>query len=140
MINPTYFLLPILLAFAAFFISNAILSLVSAVFLRFVLPFAENWTAQKRAEIIFAARLFPALASTVFVLFVLLPAYFLHEPYSTKEPIGFTLGALALISIGVVLFAFYRSLQSWLATRKLLANWLSESKKVEIAGINIPVF
>jgi beta-lactamase regulating signal transducer with metallopeptidase domain len=140
MINPTYFLLVISLSFAVFFVSNAVLSLFSFAFLRLVLVFAENMQPKRRAEIIFSSRLFPPVASVILVLFVLLPAYFLHEPYSTKEPIGLTLAALALISIGSLSFAFYRALRSWMATRKLQANWLSQAEKVEIKTTGVTVF
>lgn len=140
MIKPMYFLLAVSLAFAVFLLANALLSLFSSAFLRLFSLFGANLTANRRARIVFAARLFPAFASAILVGAFLLPAYFLYEPFATNEIVGFKLAVPALFSVFCLSFAFYRAAQSWLATRRLMANWFSQAEKIEIGDRSVPVF
>lgn len=135
-----YFLLGISLMLALLLVLNLLVSTAANVLWRLIAPTANGWTARRRAQIIFALRIFPFVAALLFVVAFLLPAYFLFEPHSSEEIVGVKLALLAFVSVIGVGIAACRVFGTWWRTRRLVANWLAHAEPIHIADVKIPVY
>ena len=135
-----YELLGISLVLAALLTINALASLLSVIAWRVLAAPARRWSAHTRAKILFAMRVGPPAVALLSVAALLVPSYLAYEPYSTTEIVSKKLAALALVSALGVVFAFWRGLRSWWATRALLNDWLAGARPIRIAEVNIPAF
>lgn len=135
-----YELLGISLALAALLTVNAAASSVCAGGWRVLKPWMQNCSASTRAEFLFAFRVTPLLLSTLFVAAFLVPAYLMHEPYTTNEVVSGKLATLAFFSAVGVLLAASRAVRSWIATRRLLRAWLNAARPIKVSGVSIPSF
>ena len=135
-----YELLGISLVLAALLTINAFASLAAAAGWRLLKRPARKFSAQTRANVLFAMRVSPAVLALTSVTAFLIPSFLTYEPYSTTEVVSKKLGALALLSAVGVAFAFWRGVRSWWATRTLLREWLAIAEPVQLALIDIPTF
>ena len=135
-----YELLGISLVLAALLTINAFASLAAAAGWRLLKGPARKFSAQTRANVLFAMRVSPAVLALTSVTAFLIPSFLTYEPYSTTEVVSKKLGALALLSAVGVAFAFWRGVRSWWATRTLLREWLAIAEPVQLALIDIPTF
>lgn len=129
--------LGICLALSALLTINTVGSLLAAMIWRLLQSRAQNWSADKRAQWLFALRVFPGLAAAVCVIALLVPAYITHEPRHQTEEVTFKLAALAAISAAGLLLAVWRGLAAWLVTHKLVKNWLSNSEVIKLDNMNL---
>lgn len=135
-----YSLLGISLFFTFFFVLNFLASATAATAWRVLTPMANQWTASRRGQVIFALRILPTLFALVFVVAFLLPAYLLFEPHSPEETVSYKIALFTLLSAVGVGIALYRVLGSWLVTRRLVADWIRLSEKITIRDVSIPVY
>lgn len=135
-----YYVLAICLALAAFLSLNALGSLVATSMWLGLRRFARRWPARARAGILFGLRVLPPAGALAFVAALMIPAYFAHEPYPAPEAVGLPLFALAVFSASSMAFALCRAAFSWLATRRLTADWLRQSEPVNVKGVAIPAY
>jgi Zn-dependent protease with chaperone function len=135
-----YELLGISLVLAALLSINALASLLAATLWRLLAKSTYHWSAHTRARIIYGMRVGPPVVALLVVASLLIPAYLLHEPYSTTEIVSLKLATLALFSALGVALAIWRGLKSWLATRALLREWLDGAEPIRIAQVGIPAF
>jgi hypothetical protein len=71
---------------------------------------------------------------------IIAPAYFLYEPAHTGEDVGLGLALLAFISASGVLLALGRGLRAFVATTRLVRQWESAGKPLELTGLPLPAF
>lgn len=135
-----YELLGICLVFAALLTINALASVISAAGWRLLEPLTQHWSSRSRADMLFAVRISPPVLAITIVALFLIPSYVGYEPHATSEVVSMKLAALAFISGAGVIFAAYRCLRSWLATRSLHRQWLLHAEQIRIRGISIPTF
>lgn len=135
-----YELLGISLALAALLSINALASLMTTVVWRGCEARARRWSAARRAGLLFALRVLPAVFAACCVIALLIPAWATHEPYHTDEIVSARLAVLALISLAGIALAIGRGLASWLVTRRLVKNWLSHAVPVQIENISLPAY
>lgn len=133
-------LLGICLTLAALLTLNALASLVASALWRVFRSRAENRPAATRARLLFALRVFPAIIAVVCVGALLLPAYIAHEPRRLAEPVSLKLAVLAAISAAGLLLAFWRRVAAWVATRRLINDWMRGAEPVKFDQIPIPAF
>ncbi len=133
-------LLGICLTLAALLTLNALASLLTSALWRIVRGHAVDWSAATRAQLLFAMRVFPPIIAIVCVSALLLPAYITHEPRHKVEPVSLKLGALAAISAGGLLLALWRGAMAWVATRRLVNDWLRSAEPVRFDEIPIPAY
>jgi beta-lactamase regulating signal transducer with metallopeptidase domain len=114
--------------------------LAAATVWRLLATPARRLSAHARATILFIMRVGPPAVALAFVVALLIPSYLLYEPYATGEVVSKKLAVLALASLIGVAFALWRGLKSWLATRKLLREWLEEAERIQVDGTDIPAF
>jgi Zn-dependent protease with chaperone function len=135
-----YFFLGISLLFALLLALNFLVSAAATVLWRVIESPAQNWSAQMRAQVIFAFRIFPLLAAIILVFAFLLPSYILFEPHSSDEIVSAKLAILAAISLIGIAAAFYRIFGTWWRTRRLVKNWMQRSEPIFIENLRVPVY
>lgn len=133
-------LLGICLTLAALLTLNALASLLASALWRVFRGRAEDWPAAARAQMLFALRVLPPVIAIVCVSALLLPAYIAHEPRYVVEPVSLKLGALAAISACGLLLALWRGVVAWVATHRLINDWLRGAEPVRFDQIPIPAY
>ena len=135
-----YRFLGISLVLALLLTINATATMLAAGVGRLCKSLLWKCSARTRAEILFVMRIGPPVIAIVAIAAFMIPSYLKYEPHNTDEYVGWKLGVLATLSAIGVGLAAWRGLRSWLATRSLLRNWLSASKRIELDGIRIPTY
>ncbi|HKQ73744.1 MAG TPA: M48 family metalloprotease [Blastocatellia bacterium] len=133
-------LLGICLTLAALFTLNALTSLLASGLWRVFRARAGDWPAAVLAQRLFALRVFPPVIAIVCVSALLLPAYIAYEPRHSVEPVSLKLGALAAISAGGLLLALWRGVAAWVATHRLITDWLRSAEPIRLDQIPIPAY
>lgn len=135
-----YRFLGISLVLALLLTINATATMLAAGVGRLCKSLLWKCSARTRAEILFVMRIGPPVIAIVAIAAFMIPSYLKYEPHNTDEYVGWKLAVLATLSAIGVGLAAWRGLRSWLATRSLLRNWLSASKRIELDGIRIPTY
>jgi Zn-dependent protease with chaperone function len=135
-----YFLLGICLVFALLWTLNLFASVSASVLWRAIAKPAARLSSRKQEQIIFSLRAFPVGAAVVFVAAFLVPAYLLFEPHASGETVSLKLALISFASMLGICLASYRMFKSWRATRQLTTSWLRHSERIEVEGVNVPVF
>ena len=135
-----YHFLGITLVLALLLTINATATLMAAGFGHLCKGLLWKCSARTRAEILFVMRIGPPVIAIVAIAAFMIPSYLTYEPYTTNEVVSWKLGLLATISAIGVGLAILRGIRSWLATRRLLKNWLTHSTKIELESITVPTF
>lgn len=133
-----YELLGISLALSGLLTLNAAASLLTALCWRLLQRRAQTWTAATRAQVLFALRVLPGLAAVLCVAALLVPAYIAHEPRHATEQVSLQLGLLAGVSALGLSLAAWRGVAAWLATRRLIHDWLRNSESLSLPPVSIP--
>ena len=132
--------LGISLMLAALLTVNAAASVMASLGWRLLARPLGCCSAKTRARILFALRTTPPALALIFVAGFLVPAYIVYEPDNTPEVVSGKLAALALVSAIGVALTVWRGLRSWLATQKLLKQWLARAEPIRIGQVSIPAF
>lgn len=135
-----YFVIGISLVFAYLLTINWAVSLLSALGWRLAERRADNWRAGTRAGVIFALRVMPMTIATLTIIGLILPAYVLYEPASSGETIGWKMMIVVAVSAAGLIAAIGRIVASWWRTRRLRAEWESLSTRIDLDGIDVPVY
>jgi Zn-dependent protease with chaperone function len=129
-VKPVFEMLGICLALAALLTLNALAALLASALWSAIRGRALAWPAAARARLLFALRVFPAFIAVVCVGAFLLPAYIAHEPRNAVEPVSLKLGVLAAISAVGLLLALWRGVAAWIATHRLIRNWMRVAEPI----------
>ncbi len=135
-----FVLLGICLALIGLLTINAFASSLSAMLWRALQPRAQMWTARARAQTLFALRILPVAIAAVSVAALLLPAYIEHESRQNADEFSIKLAALAAISATGLLLAAWRGVAAWVATRRLVNNWLRNAEPVKLDQAPVPAY
>ena len=135
-----YLLLGACLALSALLALNAFATALAGVAWRLLGPRVADRPAAVRARLLFAVRVSPPAFAAALVFALLLPAYILHEPHDTEEEVGASLMLLAAASAAGVLLAVWRVARTWLATRRLVSDWMRHAEPFEAEGVCLPAF
>lgn len=135
-----YALLCICLTLSALLALNALASALAGVGWRALAPRVRGWDAGARARLLFALRLTPPVAAAALAFALIVPAYLLHEPFDSGETVGVKLFILACLSAAGVLLAAWRVARTWMATRRLVRDWMRHAEPFEVEGATVPTF
>ena len=135
-----FVLLGICLALIGLLTINAFASSLAALLWRAFEARAQTWTARARAQTLFALRIFPGAIAIVCVAALLLPAYIAHESRQNAEEFSFKLATLAAISAAGLLLAAWRGVAAWVATRRLVNNWLRNAEPIKLDQAPVPAY
>lgn len=135
-----YLLLGTCLALSALLALNAFASALAGLLWRVLAPRVAQRRAAVRARLLFALRVTPPALAAALVFALLLPAYILHEPHDTEEEVGAMLLFLSAVSAGGVLWAFWRVARTWLATRRLVRDWMRHAEPFAAEGVYVPAY
>src|SRR5689334_10202043 len=92
------------------------------------------------AGLLFFARLLPILLACCVALGLALPAFLAFEPHSTNEPIGLQLDVLALAGALILVVMAFRCWHVLRDTDRGERCWREGAERIQIAGIDLPVF
>lgn len=123
-----YEFLGLCLALATLLACHSLASFGASLLWRGLAKRVDQWPAAARARLLFTLRLFPAVLALLVVLLILAPAYTTHEPRHSVEPVSLKLAALAILSATGLLLAGWRGAATWMATRRLLRDWLKQAE------------
>jgi Zn-dependent protease with chaperone function len=135
-----YNLLGLCLALAALLLMNVLATLLSVALWRALRRTLARWSAATQAQVLIYLRLLPFACSLLFVGGFIIPAYLHHEPHPTNEVVSLKLALFAAFCFAGLTLAAWRGLRSWVATRRLVADWLRHAEPVELAGVSVPVY
>ncbi|HJR07501.1 MAG TPA: M56 family metallopeptidase [Pyrinomonadaceae bacterium] len=135
-----YKLLGLSLALAALLCANVAATLLSIALWRALGRVLARRSASAQAQILLYLRLMPFACAALFVCGFIVPAYLYHEPHTTNEVVSFKLALFAACCFAGLALALWRGLRSWIATRRLVADWLRHSEPVTLAGVSLPVY
>ena len=135
-----YEFLGITLVLALLLTINATATLIAAGVGRVCRPLLRKCSARTRAEILFVMRIGPPVLAIVAIAAFMIPSYLVYEPHASGESVSWKLGLLATLSAIGVGLAISRGVRTWLATRRLLKEWLASSTQIELEGIGVPTF
>jgi len=135
-----YLLLGTCLALSALLALNAFASVLAELAWRAVAPRVAHRSAAVRARLLFALRVSPPALAAALVFALLLPAYLLYEPHDTGERVGAKLLLLAAVSAAGVLLACWRVARTWLATRRLVGDWMRHAEPFTAEGASVPAY
>lgn len=135
-----YLLLGTCLALSALLAFNAFASALAGLLWHVLAPRAAHKPAAFRARLLFALRVTPPALAAAIVFALVLPAYILHEPHDTEEEVGAKLLLLSALSAGGVLWAFWRVARTWVATRRLVRDWVRHAEPFAAEGVHVPAY
>ncbi len=133
-------LLGICLALATLLATGAVAALLTSALWRVFRARAEDWPAEARARLLFALRVFPSIIAAVCVGALLAPSYIAYEPRRGVEPVSLKLSVLAAISAAGLALALWRGFAAWIATRRLIKDWLRVAEPVRFDQIRVPAY
>lgn len=93
-----------------------------------------------QAQTLLYLRLLPFACALLFVCGFVIPAYLHHEPQQTGEVVSLKLALFAACCLLGLALAAWRGLRSWLATRRLVADWLRHAEPLPLDGVRVPVY
>jgi Zn-dependent protease with chaperone function len=129
-----YFLIAASLLFtfllAINFVSTALLSAGWATVSRY----AASWRPDTTASAVFCLRVLPMAISLIVMFVFVLPAFLLYEPTNSGETVGTKLWIIIGVGAFAIAAAFFRVFGSWWRTRRLIAEWLRSSERVNGIG------
>ncbi|HEX8633330.1 MAG TPA: hypothetical protein VF703_04185 [Pyrinomonadaceae bacterium] len=134
-----YSLLGLCLALAALLSTNVLATFLSIALWRALRHTLRRRSAAAQAQVLLYLRLLPFAGALVFVGGFIVPAYLHHEPHSTDEVVSLKLALVAACCCAGLALALWRGLHSWVATRRLVADWLRHAEPMELAGVRVPV-
>jgi Zn-dependent protease with chaperone function len=135
-----YYLIAVTLSLAVLLVLNFLVSLLATIIWRVLSPLVQNWSARRRAQLIFGLRIQPIIGTLVFITAFLLPAYFLFEPHATDEVVSVKLALLAVISVAGIATAFRRVFKTLRVTARMVSGWLENAEQLTFPGVSIPVY
>jgi Zn-dependent protease with chaperone function len=135
----SFVLLTVLLGLVAYGAASALASLpVAAVWLAW--GRTSGLTGAPAARLLAALRCFPALAATVLVIGLAVPAFVRHEPIGMRDEIGPGLVVLAGLGALPLLLGLRRGVRGLLATRERVAAWRRGARPLDLPGARVPAF
>jgi len=96
--------------------------------------------AARRSHRLATLRLLPSALSLLLAGGVVAPAYLAREPRDAGETPGLLLGILAALGTLLVVTSAARILASWRATRRLVVEWRSAARPLDLPGAPAPIF
>jgi Zn-dependent protease with chaperone function len=135
-----YNLLGLCLALAALLSTNVLATLLSIALWRMLRRTLRRRSPAAQAQVLLYLRLLPFACALVFVVGFIVPAYLHHEPHPSGEVVSLKLALFAALCFAGLALAAWRGLRSWIATRRLVADWLRHAEPVELAGVSVPVY
>ena len=137
-----YNLLGLCLALAALLCANVAATLLSIALWRVFgrTPLVGRLPPAAQAQALLYLRLLPFACALLFICGFIVPAYLHYEPQQTEEVVSLKLALFAACCLVGLALAAWRGLRSWIATRRLVADWLRHAEPLPFAGAPVPVY
>ncbi|MGB6401741.1 MAG: hypothetical protein WBF26_02750 [Candidatus Sulfotelmatobacter sp.] len=97
---------------------------------------AQSYSARRRANLLFALRLLPAVVAAGLTLMLAVPSFLLLEPRAVNEPLGAVPVVLGLCGMTVLLSGTGTAAAALLQASRTVARWSSEACVVSFPDID----
>ena len=131
------YVLLVCLALAVLLASNLLVSALTTALWHGVSRWTLKWSGTARSRLLFTLRIFPAAVALGGVAALFIPSYILYEPQPADEVLNTKLVVIAAVSAAGLVMAFWRSLLSWRATKRLVADWMSHAEAIPVDGLSV---
>lgn len=135
-----FYALAFVLCLAVLFIVLAGSSVFCAAGLYAGRRFLHLLPTSARANLLFLVRAIPYFLAGLVSLGFALPAFLRFEPRSSTEMVGPRLLILAGLGVLVIAAVAFRSFRTIGATRRAQKQWRSHSRRLQVPGIDVPVY
>lgn len=125
-------------SFSVFLIVYCALSLAVCLCWRRVWLHSASRPVRRRANLLFALRMFPLVSAAVITGAFTVPSFLLLEPRAIDEPLGGIPLILGMAGAGLGLFGGANAILVLLRTSRTVSTWTKEAQPVE-AGSPVPV-
>jgi len=99
----------------------------------------QKYPARRRADLMFALRMFPLAASVAVILALALPSFLLLEPRAIVEPLGGAPLVLGLCGLSLLMFGAMNAARAWIKTSRTVQSWVSQAVPVR-SSVAVPVW
>jgi hypothetical protein len=135
-----YTLLGITIALAFLLLVNGLTAVFASLVWAAISGAVGGLSANTRARIILVLRIAPVATALFFVFLFVVPSYLIYEPISTGEAVSLKLALIAVASSIGIAVAFFRVINTWLVTRRLIGGWARTAESITITGVDVPVY
>lgn len=137
-----YNLLGLCLALAALLGANVLATLAGIALWRTLgrTALVARLPPAAQAQALLYLRLLPFAGAILFACGFIIPAYLHYEPHQTNEVVSLKLALCAACCCAGLALAVWRGLRSWLATRRLVADWLRHAEPLRLFDARVPVY
>jgi beta-lactamase regulating signal transducer with metallopeptidase domain len=125
-------------SFSVFLIVYCALSLAVCLCWRRVWLHSASRPVRRRANLLFALRMFPLVSAAIITGAFTVPSFLLLEPRAIDEPLGGIPLILGMAGAGLGLFGVANAILVLLRTSRTVSTWTKEAQPVE-AGSPVPV-
>jgi Zn-dependent protease with chaperone function len=99
----------------------------------------QKYPARRRADLMFALRMFPLAASVAITLALALPSFLLLEPRAIVEPLGGAPLVLGLCGLSLLIFGAMNAARALIKTSRTIQSWVSQAVPVR-SSVSVPVW
>jgi Zn-dependent protease with chaperone function len=99
-----------------------------------------RYAPASRAGLLFRVRLLPAVVAALWGFGVALPIFLWFEPRNTNETFARTLIGFGVVGLLLIGRGAWRAVGAWRATRVVMRGWQQRGRRLDVAGIPMPVF
>ncbi len=125
-------------ASSVFFLVYVVLSLAVCYVWGGVSALGGKISARRRADLLFAFRIFPFAAAAAVTAALTVPSFLLLEPRKIREPLAALPLVLAVCGIGLAGFGAANAIAALLRAGGMISRWMNHAKTIE-SQLSIPV-
>lgn len=126
----------IAVSFSIFVMLYCVLSAAVCGVWRSVWFACQRYSARRRANLLFALRLLPAVVATGLTLVLAVPSFLLLEPRAVNEPLGAVPVVLGLCGMIVLLAGMWKAATALLQASRTVGRWSSEARVLSSRAID----
>jgi beta-lactamase regulating signal transducer with metallopeptidase domain len=126
-----YYLRGIAVSFSIFFVLYGVLSAAVWFAWRQIWRFAQRYSAECCADLLFALRIAPFVVATGVTLAFTVPSFLLLEPRGINEQTSGLSLVLGLSGVGVALTGMWRATVAFVKASQIVSHWSSDACPIE---------
>jgi Zn-dependent protease with chaperone function len=123
---------------SVFFLLYLTLSLAICCWWNRIFGYSRTLPAKHRADVLFALRMFPAMAAAAVTAAFIVPSFLLLEPRAIEEPFGVLPLGLSICGISLAVFGAAKATLALMRASRMIGRWTSQAKAIP-SHVSVPV-
>jgi hypothetical protein len=123
---------------SVFFLLYLALSLAICCWWNRIFGYGRTLPAKHRADVLFALRMFPAMAAAAVTAAFIVPSFLLLEPRAIVEPVGALPLVLGVCGIGLAVFGATNAALALKRAARMVGRWTNQAKVIP-SHVPVPV-